>query len=53
MPQIVKISLTIPRQSTPVVRDQREAAAPQSATVTQSGCCIRVLGQCVLESPLC
>jgi hypothetical protein len=53
MPQVVKISLSVPKQSTPVMRDQREVAASQSATVAQSGCCIRVLGQCLLESPLC
>lgn len=51
--QVVQISLTAPKQAAPVVRDQREVATSQSAAVIQSGCCIRVLGQCLLESPLC
>lgn len=38
-----------PVQAPPVSRVG--AAAAQS--VTQSGCCLRVLGRCVYEHPLC
>jgi hypothetical protein len=40
-----------PIQAPPVNRLAVAPAPAQSAT--QSGCCVRVAGQCLLESPLC
>jgi hypothetical protein len=53
MTQVVQVSMTLPKQSTPVVRNQREVAVAQSAAVTQSGCCVQVFGKCLLELPIC
>ena len=41
-----------PNQAAPVVR-RAVTTAPTGGAVIQSGCCIRVLGQCVHEHPLC
>lgn len=41
--------MKLPVQAPPVKR----SSAATTQTVTQSGCCVRVAGQCVLESPIC
>ena len=42
-----------PTQAAPVRRTERKLTAPPHAAVSQSACCVKVLGQCLLEAPIC